>query len=255
MKKEAREALDAYYAEGDSWAQDRNAELSRSRRVAWWVATAAAVVAVAEALALMFLAPLKTVVPYTLLVDRQTGFVQALKPLEAQTITADRALTQSFLVQYVIAREGFDSDSLQSDYRKVALWSAGTARNDYIAGIQVSNPASPLASLPRSSVIDVRVRSVTSLGQDTAMVRFETARRDQGGQPRPARPWVAVIRFTYTGEPASVEDRMVNPLGFKVVRYRRSAETLPLPEPTPAATAFGAPASAIIVAPGEAAER
>lgn len=254
MKKQAREALDAYYAEGDSWAQDRNDCLRKSRRVAWWVAAAAAIIAVAEALALMFLAPLKTVVPYTLLVDRQTGFVQALKPLEAQTITADRALTQSFLVQYVIAREGFDIDSLQSDYRKVALWSAGMARNDYVAGIQVSNPGSPLASLPRSSVIDVRIRSVTSLGKDTAMVRFETSRRDQGGQPRPARPWVAVIRFTYSGEPASAEDRMVNPLGFKVVRYRRSAEALPAPEPTPAPQQVG-PASAVIVPSSESVSR
>lgn len=254
MKKQAREALHAYYSEGDSWAQDRNDGLRKSRRVAWWVAAAAAIIAVAEALALMFLAPLKTVVPYTLLVDRQTGFVQALKPLEAQTITADRALTQSFLVQYVIAREGFDIDSLQSDYRKVALWSAGMARNDYVAGIQVSNPASPLASLPRSSVIDVRIRSVTSLGKDTAMVRFETVRRDQGGQPRPAQPWVAVIRFTYSGEPASAEDRMVNPLGFKVVRYRRSAEALPAPEPTPAPQQVGH-ASAVIVPSSESVSR
>lgn len=235
MKKEARVALDAYFAEGDSWAEDRNAALRQSRRIAWWVAGAAVLVAVAEALALMFLAPLKTVVPYTLLVDRQTGFVQALKPLEKQTITADRALTQSFLVQYVIAREGFDIDSLQSDYRKVALWSSGAARNDYIAGIQASNPASPLVRLPRSAIIDVRVRSVTSLGSNSALVRFETVRRDAGGQVQPTQPWVAVVRFGYSGEPLSVEDRMINPLGFKVDRYRRSAEALPPPAPVPVA--------------------
>ena len=34
--------------------------------------------------------PLKTVEPYTLLVDRQTGFVQALKPLDPR---ADLAAT------------------------------------------------------------------------------------------------------------------------------------------------------------------
>ena len=61
------------------------------------------------------LMPLKTVEPYTLLVDRQTGFVQALRPIDAERIAADRALTQSFLVQYVIARESFDIDSLQDE--------------------------------------------------------------------------------------------------------------------------------------------
>ncbi len=53
------------------------------------------------------------------MVDRQTGFVQALKPLDTQLVSGDKALTQSFLVQYVIAREGYDRSTLQADYRKV----------------------------------------------------------------------------------------------------------------------------------------
>lgn len=235
MKKPGREALDAYYAEADSWAKDRGDALRASRRTAWWVAGGAAFIAVCEALALLFLTPLKTVEPYTLLVDRQTGFVQALKPLELQTISRDRALTQSFLVQYVIAREGFDIDALPNDYRKVALWSAGSARSDYLSEIQVSNPESPLSRLPRSSLIDVRVKSVTPMANDTAMIRFDTQRRDANGHAFPAQPWVTMVRYSYSGEPMSAEDRMINPLGFKVATYRKSAETLPAPEPAASA--------------------
>jgi len=230
MNKSSREALDAYFAEADSWAKDRTEALRASRRTAWWVAAAACLVAICEALALLFLMPLKTVEPYTLLVDRQTGFVQQLKPLEPQTMSRDRALTQSFLVQYVIAREGFDINSLQQDYRKVALWSAGTARDSYISGIQASNPQSPLVQLPRSSLIDVQVKSVTPMGSDTAMVRFDTQRRDAGGRTLPAQSWVAIVRYGYSDEPMSVADRMVNPLGFKVSAYRKSAEALMPPE-------------------------
>ena len=91
MKKEARESLDAYYREADSWATDRQDALRASRRVAWIIAAAAVVVAIFEALALVFLAPLKTVVPYTLMVDRNTGYVQALKPIDANTIAPDTA--------------------------------------------------------------------------------------------------------------------------------------------------------------------
>ena len=94
-----------------------------------------------------------------------------------------------------------------------------------------SNPASPLAAYPRSTIVDVRVKSVTSLGPDVALVRFDTLRRDAGGQPLPPRAWVTVIRYRYSGEPMTVEDRFVNPLGFQVVRYRRSAEALQPPEP------------------------
>ncbi|WP_168454859.1 virB8 family protein [Sphingopyxis microcysteis] len=242
MNKPSREALDAYYAEAGSWAHDRENALRSSRRTAWWVAGAASVIAVCEALALVFLTPLKTVEPYTLLVDRQTGFVQPLKPLEPQAISRERALTQSFLVQYVIAREGFDINSMQRDYQKVALWSDGAARNSYLSEVQVSSPDSPLVRLPRSSLIDVQVKSVTPMSDDSAMVRFDTQRRDAGGQAGPAQPWVAIVRYGYSGEPMSVADRMINPLGFKVTSYRKSAEAIAAPAP---ATAVVEPAPAL----------
>ncbi len=196
-------------------------------RLAWIVAGIAAVIALAEALALLALIPLKREVPYTLLVDRQTGFVEALRPLEAETIAPDSALTRSFLVQYVIARESFAIDSLQADYRKVGLFSTGEARERYIAAMQASNPASPLASLPRRATIDVTIRSVSSLSPSTAMVRFSTTRTDPGGRPQVAQHWAAVITYQYSAAGMSAEDRLTNPLGFQVTRYRRDAETLP----------------------------
>ena len=99
--------------------------------------------------------PLKTVEPYTLLVDRQTGFVQALEPLEPERISADTALTQSFLVQYVIARESFDVDTLQANYRKVALvvGRAGARRpiSPAMQAIESAKPARPLSAHAPSS--------------------------------------------------------------------------------------------------------
>jgi len=237
MKKQTRESLNAYYVEADSWAHDRVDALQVSRRTAWRVAAGASAIALLEAIALIVLMPLKTVEPYTLLVDRQTGFVQALRPIDVERIAPDRALTQSFLVQYVIARESFDIDSLQESFRKVALWSTGRERTQYIASAQISNPESPLARYPRSTIVETRVKSVSPIGQNAAMVRFETRRRDAGGQAGPPSAWVAVISYRYSGEPMAIEDRFVNPLGFQVVRYQRNAEALPPAEAAPAAIA------------------
>ena len=242
MNKTSRDSLDAYYGQAESWAHDQQDALRASRKVAWIVASAAVVIALCEAFALIALAPLKTVVPYTLLVDRHTGFVEALKPLDAATVAPDKALTQSFLVQYVIARESFDADALQSNYRKTTLWSADPARADYVTSVQVSNPGSPLARYPRSTVVDTRVKSVSALGNNTALVRFETQRHDAGGQAQAPRAWVAVISYRFSGEPMTREDRFVNPLGFQVTRYHRDAEAIPDPEATPTgAPATGAP--------------
>lgn len=223
----------AYFSEAQSWARDRNDALVRSRRVAWIVAAIAVVVVVIEAIALLVLMPLKTVVPYTLLVDRQTGYVQALDPLAANRIAPDTALTQSFLVQYVIARESFDRATIQSDYRKVALWSADTAASQYTLAMQATNPDSPLVRLPRDTLIETRIRSVSPLSARSALVRFETVRHDRGGLAQAPQGWVAIVTYRFSDKPMTVEDRFVNPLGFQVERYRRNPETAPLAEPTP----------------------
>jgi type IV secretion system protein VirB8 len=233
------ERLDEYYREAEGWSHDRQRAVDRSVRLAWIAAAVAAVIALIEAFALFALIPLKRDVPYTLLVDRQTGYVQALKPLENDGLTADAALTRSFLVQYVIARERFDIDSLQENYRKVGLWSGGEARDRYVAAMSASNAASPLASLPRRATIDVQIRSVSSLSANTAMVRFSTVRTDPGARAQLAQNWQAVVSYRFSDADMSAEDRLTNPLGFQVTRYRKDPETLSestaeqLPEASP----------------------
>lgn len=226
MNELSDDTLSAYYREAETWSADRDRAAASSRKIAWIVASVAAGVALLEAVALILLLPLKTVVPYTLLVDRQTGYVQALKPLEREIVAPDHALVRSFLAQYVIAREGFDIDSLRDSYRKVALWSAGEARSRYVSSVQASNPLSPLSTLPRRSLVEVEVRSISSLNADTALVRFSTVRTDPGGQRQEPQIWAAVIKYRFSGEAMAAADRLLNPLGFQVVRYRRDAEMI-----------------------------
>lgn len=245
MKQTTREALNAYYQEAGSWASDQMESLRKSRRVAWYVAGGAAVIALAEAVALSLLMPLKTVEPYTLMVDRTTGFVQALAPLDPGQITPDRALVQSMLVQYVIARESFDVSTVQADYRKVGLWSAEQARIDYANLMRTANIDSPLVVYPRTSTVQTRVKSVSPMAGQSALVRFETVRRDAGGALQSPQPWVAIIDYRFSGEPMAADDRFLNPLGFQVTQYRRDPEALAMAEAVPYAELDAADAPAL----------
>lgn len=226
----------AYFARAASWAEDSQEALRSSRRLAWIACAVLAAIAVTQALAIMLMMPLKTVEPYTLLVDRTTGYAQLLKGMDRQALTPDQALTQSLLAQYVIAREGFDITSVQFDYRKVGLWSAETARSDYQAMMPASNPASPFQRYPRTTIVTTRIKSISPLSANTAQVRFETERKDQGQVAGPRQAWVSIVRFRFVDAPMAMEDRLINPLGFQVLRYRRDQEALPddLP-PVPAA--------------------
>ena len=220
-------ALPEYYRDAESWADDRARDGARAQRIAWIVAAIAGGVALLEAVAIVFMLPLKQIEPYAVLVDKQTGYVQSLNLSENQTIVPDAALVRSMLAQYVIAREGFEINSLKENYRRVALWSAGDARSQYIAATQASNPASPLATLPRQAVISVEIRSLSAIGPDTALVRYATLRTDPGGLPVQQGIWAAVIKYRFSAADMSAASRLTNPLGFQVLRYDRSAELPP----------------------------
>lgn len=225
----------------DSWGVSVTESLERSRRTAWIVAAVASAIALLLAIALVVLIPLKTVIPYTLLVDRQTGYVEELAPLSQAVVSPDTALTRSFLAQYVVARESYDAANLQRDYRKVALWSAGDARQRYIAAMNSSNPSSQTAQLANGSSVRTEIKSVSSLSSDSALVRFLTLRTDRGGREQAPEHWAAIINFRFSAAEMSADDRLVNPLGFQVTRYRRDQEALPetseprLPQTAPAA--------------------
>jgi type IV secretion system protein VirB8 len=210
------------YAEAASWALDRRMAEIRSARRAWLVAGVAVTVAALEALALVALAPLKTLVPTTVLVDRTTGFAQAVAGDGGQTITPDAALTQALLAQYVIARESMDRARVAGDYRRVALWSDGVARRDYIAATQAA-----VSGLAPGTITTVAVESVSLESGGQARVRFVTTRKTGTGITTRAW-WVAQIGYRFSGAPIAMADRLDNPLGLAVTRYVRDQEAPPV---------------------------
>lgn len=243
--------LDEPFEVRDSWATSVTEDLEKSRRIAWIVASVSLAIAALLAIAIVIVLPLKQVEPYTLLVDRQTGNVETLAPLDEAVVAPDTALTRSFLAQYIHSREGFDGDSVQRDYRKVSLWSTGEARQRYQRQMLASNPESPLAYMPSGGTIETEIMSISSLSANSALVRFTTQRTDPGAQPQPPQYWAAVISYQFTNDAMSEDDRLLNPLGFQVTRYRRDAETMPEPVEVPTAVRPLTPRPAAESAPAQ----
>lgn len=220
------QARDPQLAPAPSWSESAADGLRRSRNLAWVIASIAAAGAVLQAVALVLLLPLKTTVPYAFVVDRQTGYVQAAARLEPGLYTQSAAITQSNLVRYVLARETFDGTDLRENYRRTATWSAGRARDAYIRQMKPENPDSPLRIYPRDALVRVTIKSVSLLGANSALVRFDATREDAAGPGKPVA-YAAVVGFRYTTSAKSLAERFDNPLGFEVVSYRRDRESLP----------------------------
>jgi type IV secretion system protein VirB8 len=223
-----------YYATAATWAQDNLASLRKSRRTAWILAGTAAGIALAQAIAIMVMLPLKQPVPYTITVDRETGYVQTARGVNLGAISETEAVSQSFVAQYVLARETFDINDYRENYRKTMLWSQGPAEAEYLRDWDRQNPVGIQNRYRATTQVQVTIKSVTILGPRSALIRFDTEQTESGGGGGIRQPWAATVGYSFSGKPLSERDRYLNPLGFQVNAYRRDAETAaPVNVPAP----------------------
>ena len=215
---------DDYYAAARSWAEGQANASSRETRIAWRVAAGAALIAVLLALTLLFLVPLKSVQPYVLTVDRQTGTVEAATTLQDGKLSQNEAVIQAQLAGYVIARETFDATDLAQQYRRVQVMSARPVASAYVAEMAASNPASSLNTLSRGDTVSIRIRSISLIADGAGLVRYTATRSALGAATGQSNNYVSAISFGFNGRPLRQADRYDNPLGFQVTRYRRDLE-------------------------------
>lgn len=215
---------DKYYATAQGWADERVESERKARKLAWTVAGVAATIALILALALAMLLPLKTVQPYVVTVDKQTGAVEIATTVANGRLTQNEAVIEAQLANYVRVRETFDASDLAENYRRVQLLSGPDVRTAYIASMAAANPASPLHTLSPGDTLAVRMKSVSLTGPSTALVRFDLDRTVAGGRGVSSAPYVSAISFGFSDKPLRAADRFENPLGFQVTRYRRDAE-------------------------------
>lgn len=215
---------DTYYAAAATWADTAATAERRSRTTAWIVAGVATVTTILLALALLALTPLKTVQPYVITVDKQTGAVEVTQTLANSRLTENEAVIQASLAGYVRARETFDVTDLAQNYRRTQMMSSANARAAYVAEMAANNPASPLRTLSPGDTVAIKVKSVSLLALGTALVRFDASRKPAGSAAAVTRAYAAAISYGFSGRPLRMEDRFDNPLGFEVTRYRKDVE-------------------------------
>jgi type IV secretion system protein VirB8 len=223
-------AIEDYFREAESWDADRAAQLGRSARTAWWVATAGWICAVATALALVMLMPLKRVDPFVVRVDNATGVVDVV-PVYTGRATPEEAVTRYFLTHYLTVCERFNFATAESDYEECGAFHSAQRNQAWYALWTATNPSSPLNVHKDGSMVRVQVKSVSfftrSSGMsDLAQVRYLKATRQSPGAEETFTHWTATIQFAYAEPSKDPMTRRWNPLGFKIVEFHSEPEVL-----------------------------
>lgn len=215
---------ETYFEAARSWADEQRGAARRSLRLAWGIAALAGAATIALSIAIAVMMPLKSTEPYVVTVDRQTGAVEVARVPSAGELSQNEALIQAHVANYVRARETFDETDLPILYRRVQLLSAPAVARSYVKFMSSDNPQSPLRTLAKGDMLAVTIKSVSTVSQGVALVRFDVTRTTAAGATQSSASYVSAVSYGFSGRPLRMDDRFDNPLGFQVTRYRRDAE-------------------------------
>lgn len=234
MKRDPQ--LEAYLKEAQSWELDRAQRAERSAKIAWAVAASSLVMALLAVGAVAGLTPLKQPVPVLIRVDSSSGIVD-LVPTYQGTTDIEQIVTRNLLQNYVIARERYFYGTAEADYELVASQNSPRLNQEWASLWATSNPLSPLNVYKDGTFVRTQVRSVTFLklesGKDKlAQVRFTRYARVGGTGEEQATHWVSTIEFAYVEPSKDDKWRSLNPLGFRLIEYRREPEVAPVGVPS-----------------------
>lgn len=177
--------------------------------------------------AVVSLAPMKTIEPYVIRVDNNTGFTDVVAPMSDKAETYEEKINRFWLGQFVHYREGYYWNTVEDSYNKVSLMSDDKVFSQYQTFI-FSN-ASPVKVHAEDKSIKVDIQGITFLDTPTgqvAQVRLTKTVQDKNGANStlyPVSSWLATITFDYEKEIKTKGDEQINPLGFRVVSYRIDA--------------------------------
>ena len=225
--------LAGYFREAASWDADRLAEARRIARRAWIVAAAGWICALACALSLALLMPLKRVDPFVVRVDTSTGVVDVV-PVYNGKAGLEQSVTRYFLAHYVGVCERFNFATAESDYEECGAFHGAQRNQAWYALWNPANPASPLNVHKDGSTVRVQVEAVSFFQRatgvtDLAQVRYLKAERQGSGGDERITHWIATIQYAYAAPSKEPGIRRWNPLGFKVVEFTTEPEVPPAP--------------------------
>ncbi|PHM51288.1 virB8 family protein [Xenorhabdus sp. KK7.4] len=243
LDKEKKVTDRDYFSEAKSWDNSIAFQEKKSTRRAWGAFWAVAVIAGLEAVGIAAMMPLKTIEYSIVRVNDTTGETEVVSNLKNMDEETEMIMRRYWLAKYINHREGYHWNTREDDRQQVGMFSSYAIQKQYADYTNPKlNPNAPVNIYGENAEVDIKVNpAITYLNGKgnsepekgeknkdgkkvyTALVRY-TATVSRNGERPIVTHWSATISFVYSKEPIKVDDRLINPVGFQVIDYRKDQE-------------------------------
>ena len=201
-----------------NWYKDRYQYVIVQRKLLSVITVMSLICTLATVVVISQLTPLKSIEPYVIQVDQRSGITQTVDPLTVKELTANEAVNNYFILQYIRSRETYSINALAQNYNLVRIMSESSkVYAHFVAEADPNNPRSNAARLANSGERTVKIKSITYLNPQLVQVRVYI---EETGASITTMHKIILIAFEYVKMSLSMEERYLNPLGFRVTDYR-----------------------------------
>lgn len=221
MAKQVKEPTDS-----KNWYKDRYQHVLVQRKLLTVITLLSLVSTLATVFVIARLTPLKTIEPFVIQVDQKSGITQTVNPLTVKELTANEAVNNFFIVQYIRSRETYSITDLARNYNIVRVMSeSGRVYPEFVRMADPNNPQSNAARMGSTGVRTVKFKSITYLNPQLVQARVLIEERGPNiGYLQYHK--IVLLAFEYIKMNLTIEERYINPLGFRVTDYRVDEDIL-----------------------------
>lgn len=161
----------------------------------------------------------KAIEPFIVEIEEKTGIPTVVDQVSIKEYKADEVIQEYFIYSYIRTRQGYDYRTYGYDYHKVIrLLSAPNIYNKFRRQVSTRNENSPVNLYGRALRLEASIKSIQDIN-NAKQIRI-LVRHIKDNRAIKEEHKIIYLKYRFANLNISLEDRLINPLGFLVTEYR-----------------------------------
>lgn len=204
-----------------NWFTDRYETLQVQRTLLFLVLVVFSVTIVMLTISITYIKSTRTIEPFVIEIEQKTGVPTVVDPVTAAIYSGQESMKRYFVWDYIKLREEFLPGYFDTAQKKLSVMSAGDVYGQYRSIIR--SPEGPVVKMGKGGSITILLKSLVFINDYTAQVRFRQS-ANYSSNDNTSADKIVYLEFEFANVELNEELRYLNPLGFRVTKYRLEDE-------------------------------
>jgi type IV secretion system protein VirB8 len=206
-----------------NWFTDRyeTLQFQRSMLLVLMVVFSAAIFILSASIT--YIKSTRTIEPFVIEIEQKTGVPTVVDPVDVIIYSSDETIKKYFIWEFVKLREEYMPAYLDTAQKKLQVMSEGAVYGQYKSLIRT--PDGPIAKAGKTGSISIQLKSYVPISDKAAQIRFKQTAVYSSGETVLSDK-IVYLEFEFSNLELTVDQRYLNPLGFRVNKYRLEDEKI-----------------------------